>query len=53
MLQPFHVLRIEQSRQNIVLLDSNKRPPPNKNYLASRAEKYKGAMLWHMLTFQG
>ncbi|CAL5223591.1 g6128 [Coccomyxa viridis] len=30
-LQPFHVLRMEDSRQNIVLLDSQKTPSPNRN----------------------
>lgn len=31
-LQPFHVLRMEDARQNIVLLDSQKRPPMQRKH---------------------
>ena len=45
-LQPFHVLRMEDSRQNIVLLDSQKTPAPNRSSI-----KYNEGMLFQLTLY--
>ena len=48
-LQPFHVLRMEDSRQNIVLLDSQKTPSPNRSNIGFKQGTLQGCILHALL----